>query len=106
MYQINQFFYLFYFLLRDENGKAFQSSRHIDKLAIIVIDALRYDFIMSNLKEPLMPFTMTSILKNNSCIITTKAHSPTVTMPRIKVSQLPRQLKFNIISYFNIKLLI
>lgn len=32
-----------------------------------------------------MPFTTSSILKNESCLVAIKADSPTVTMPRIKV---------------------
>ncbi|KAI6646903.1 GPI ethanolamine phosphate transferase 2 [Oopsacas minuta] len=53
-----------------------------DKLVIIVIDALRYDFVLS----PNSPMSFVSgMLSNNSArCFTGHAHAPTVTLPRIK----------------------
>lgn len=51
----------------------------IDKLVVIVIDALRTDFI----SKDFTPFIVSESL-NNGCISELKVESPTVTLPRIK----------------------
>lgn len=52
---------------------------NITKAVIIVIDALRLDFITPNL----MPLT-SSIWKKKGCLSEIKVETPTVTLPRIK----------------------
>lgn len=51
----------------------------------MVIDGLRYDFVFRDTTEKYMPFTTSSVLNNESCLIRLKAEAPTVTMPRLKV---------------------
>jgi len=59
----------------------------VKRLVLIVIDSLRADFV-----DPIksggwrMPFIQKSIVANDSCHLEVTAESPTVTMPRIKVS--------------------
>lgn len=51
----------------------------IDKLILIVIDALRYDFITYN-NTP----NMIKLIDKDGCLSLVKVESPTVTLPRIK----------------------
>nr|XP_022913906.1 GPI ethanolamine phosphate transferase 2 [Onthophagus taurus] len=51
----------------------------IDRLVLVVIDALRYDFV----NPENMPY-LSSLSKNNGCSSLVKVESPTVTLPRIK----------------------
>ena len=53
-----------------------------DKLVLIVIDALRYDFVLSP-NSP-MSFVTDMLLNNSARCYTGQAHAPTVTLPRIK----------------------
>lgn len=53
----------------------------IDRLVIVVIDALRMDFV----NEEMMPMLMSEINKSDGCVLKIAAKAPTVTMPRIKV---------------------
>ncbi|KAL0279217.1 UNVERIFIED_CONTAM: hypothetical protein PYX00_000822 [Menopon gallinae] len=72
--------------LFDRNDNTQHSAHHklFDKMVLMVIDALRYDFVFPNTSKRFMPFTTTSILNNESCLIKLKAQAPTVTMPRLK----------------------
>ncbi|XP_075217062.1 phosphatidylinositol glycan anchor biosynthesis class G [Lycorma delicatula] len=56
----------------------------IDKLVMIVIDAIRYDFIYGENGSSNMPYTDKLIKNNKCCLFKLKANAPTVTMPRIK----------------------
>lgn len=51
----------------------------IDKMVLVVIDALRYDFITYNNTPNLKTLTET-----NGCLSRVEVESPTVTLPRIK----------------------
>lgn len=53
--------------------------QHVDRIILIVIDALREDFI----HKDNMPF-ITSIYTQKGCIMSVEVKSPTVTLPRIK----------------------
>ncbi|XP_022782149.1 GPI ethanolamine phosphate transferase 2-like isoform X2 [Stylophora pistillata] len=53
------------------------------RVVIMLIDALRADFVYS--EQTRMPFTQELIRLNKSFSFMAKAHPPTVTMPRIKV---------------------
>ncbi|XP_014210578.1 GPI ethanolamine phosphate transferase 2-like [Copidosoma floridanum] len=57
----------------------------VKRLIIMVIDALRWDFVHGAQSSQNMPKT-TRLLRNTeaSCLYKTKVHTPTVTMPRIK----------------------
>lgn len=56
----------------------------LEKLVFIVIDALRADFIINDNLQTTMPF-LHSLHKNHSaCSFLAQAHTPTVTLPRIK----------------------
>ncbi|XP_068727731.1 GPI ethanolamine phosphate transferase 2-like [Montipora capricornis] len=52
------------------------------RLIIMLIDALRADFVFNERSK--MPFTQEMIRKNESFSFLARAHPPTVTMPRIK----------------------
>ncbi|XP_054717516.1 GPI ethanolamine phosphate transferase 2-like [Uloborus diversus] len=62
--------------------------KHYEKIILIVIDALRADFISSVLPnsdfEMLLPFTESLIRQQLAIPFVTEVFSPTVTMPRIK----------------------
>lgn len=55
----------------------------VKKLIIMIIDALRWDFITGS--KIAMPVTNNLIENSSASLLKTKVHSPTVTMPRIKV---------------------
>ncbi|XP_067027417.1 GPI ethanolamine phosphate transferase 2-like isoform X1 [Acropora muricata] len=57
-------------------------SAKFGRLVILLIDALRADFVFS--EQVKMPFTQEMIRNNQSFSFLAKAHPPTVTMPRIK----------------------
>lgn len=66
------------------NGKTVvQPSPMFDKLVIILIDALRSDFV---LKGNSMAHLGEIMLNNGGVSFEVRAHPPTVTLPRIKVS--------------------
>ena len=60
-----------------------QPSPMFDKLVIILIDALRSDFV---LKGNSMTHLGETMLNNGGVNFEVRAHPPTVTLPRIKVS--------------------
>jgi len=51
----------------------------------MIIDGIRYDFFTDPEYNAYMPFSSNLIKQNRSCLFRTRAASPTVTMPRIKV---------------------
>lgn len=55
--------------------------RHYNKTVLVLIDALRADFLFS----PDTPMSMTKKLVSQNLALVAKAHTPTVTLPRIKV---------------------
>lgn len=62
------------------NGEILNEIPHFDRSILMIIDALRYDFIKQ------MPFTWKLVNGNNTdaCLVKLKVHPPTVTMPKIK----------------------
>ncbi|KAL6424028.1 hypothetical protein ACFW04_009733 [Cataglyphis niger] len=56
----------------------------ITKLIIMVIDALRWDFIADSSRNVTMPMTNKLLTNSSGCLLQVKLQSPTVTMPRIK----------------------
>ncbi|XP_076292215.1 phosphatidylinositol glycan anchor biosynthesis class G isoform X1 [Lasioglossum baleicum] len=56
----------------------------VKRLVIMVIDALRWDFITGSIGKVAMPITSSLIANSSACLFQVKVHSPTVTMPRIK----------------------
>lgn len=57
----------------------------VKKLIIMVVDALRWDFVAGSVGEFAMP-VLNSLLANSSgCLLRVNLQAPTVTMPRIKV---------------------
>lgn len=59
------------------------------KFVFILIDALRADFLLpssTNDNLPKMKFLQRKIMNNETQSFLAKAHPPTVTLPRIKVS--------------------
>ena len=82
-------FFLGYFPLSTSNPKQLSSANTTpptpplyDKLVLVIIDALRYDFVLS----PSSPMSFVrEMLDNGSArCFTAQAHAPTVTLPRIK----------------------
>jgi ethanolaminephosphotransferase len=57
----------------------------VGRLVIMVIDALRRDFVEGAKGQLNMPYTASLIDGKKACLLTGKARPPTVTMPRIKV---------------------
>jgi len=57
----------------------------VGRLVIMVIDALRWDFVEGAEGRMNMPYTASLINGKKACLLTGKASPPTVTMPRIKV---------------------
>lgn len=51
----------------------------------MVIDALRWDFIMGSIGKIAMPVTSSLISNSSASLLQIKVQPPTVTMPRIKV---------------------
>jgi ethanolaminephosphotransferase len=69
-------------------GEASVSLPHTyDRLVLVVIDALRADFVLPGGTSSLaqMEFVKNLIHKNETYSYMARAHPPTVTMPRIKV---------------------
>ncbi|XP_076621223.1 phosphatidylinositol glycan anchor biosynthesis class G isoform X3 [Colletes latitarsis] len=56
----------------------------VKKLIIMVIDALRWDFITGSIGKVAMPVTSSLIANASACLFQAKVQPPTVTMPRIK----------------------
>lgn len=59
--------------------------KSVNKVVLIVIDGIRYDFFTESEFNVHMPFSTDLIKKNQSCLFRTIVNAPTVTMPRIKV---------------------
>jgi ethanolaminephosphotransferase len=55
------------------------------RLVIMVVDALRWDFVEGAKGRLNMPYTASLIDGKKACLLIGKARPPTVTMPRIKV---------------------
>ncbi|KAF6201932.1 hypothetical protein GE061_004328 [Apolygus lucorum] len=55
--------------------------RHYSKVVLMVIDALRLDFITDSDR---MPFLKELLKDGRSCMVSAKAEVPTVTLPRVK----------------------
>lgn len=66
--------------VENNNGKILNELPHFDRSILMIIDALRYDFVKQ------MPFTWKLVNGNNTdaCLVKLKVHPPTVTMPKIK----------------------
>ncbi|XP_014276007.1 GPI ethanolamine phosphate transferase 2 [Halyomorpha halys] len=58
--------------------------RHINRLILLVIDGMRFDFINGEGTEENMPFVSSIINKSDNCLLKVRVETPTVTMPRIK----------------------
>lgn len=58
------------------------------KVVIVLIDALRDDFVFGSKGKQFMPYTTQVVEKGTSYSFIAEAKPPTVTMPRIKVSGL------------------
>ncbi|XP_011337922.2 GPI ethanolamine phosphate transferase 2 isoform X2 [Ooceraea biroi] len=56
----------------------------VTRLIIMVIDALRWDFVAGPVGKEAMPVTSSLLINSSGCLIKAKLQSPTVTMPRIK----------------------
>lgn len=63
---------------RRNEGKDLNILPHFDRSILMIIDALRYDFVQQ------MPFTWKLINEKDACLVKLKVHPPTVTMPKIK----------------------
>lgn len=56
------------------------------KVVIVLIDALREDFVFGSKGKQFMPYTTQVVEKGTSYSFIAEVKPPTVTMPRIKVS--------------------
>ncbi|CAK9834102.1 GPI ethanolamine phosphate transferase 2 [Anthophora retusa] len=56
----------------------------VKRLIIMVIDALRWDFITGSVGKVAMHVTSSLLANSSACLLQAKVHPPTVTMPRIK----------------------
>ncbi|KAF3420554.1 hypothetical protein E2986_01438 [Frieseomelitta varia] len=54
------------------------------RLIVLIIDALRWDFIEGSVGKIAMPITSSLIVNSSAYLLQTKVQPPTVTMPRIK----------------------
>nr|CAD7430886.1 unnamed protein product [Timema monikensis] len=54
------------------------------KLVIMIIDALRWDFIGGSKGLDNMPYTSSLVMNDRACLLKGRVDPPTVTMPRIK----------------------
>lgn len=61
-----------------------QPKKQFDRIVIVLIDALRSDFIYDEREQ--MPFLSEQIKRGHANGYIVQAHPPTVTLPRIKVS--------------------
>lgn len=57
----------------------------VGRLVIMVVDALRWNFVEGAKGRLNMPYTASLIDGKKACLLIGKARPPTVTMPRIKV---------------------
>ncbi|XP_027844356.2 GPI ethanolamine phosphate transferase 2 [Aphis gossypii] len=58
--------------------------KSVNKVVLMVIDGIRYDFFTESEYNVYMPFSTDLIKQNQSCLFRTRVNAPTVTMPRIK----------------------
>ncbi|XP_045483164.1 GPI ethanolamine phosphate transferase 2 [Harmonia axyridis] len=63
----------------EQKTQKISNARNFDRTVIMVIDALRTDFV----NDDFMPLT-TTLIKKHGCLIDVSVASPTVTLPRIK----------------------
>ncbi|XP_034944555.1 GPI ethanolamine phosphate transferase 2 isoform X2 [Chelonus insularis] len=56
----------------------------VQKMIIMVIDALRWDFVNNSYITGSMPITSSLLRNKSACLLQVKVNAPTVTMPRIK----------------------
>lgn len=61
---------------------------HVKRTVMIVVDALRIDFIDVNIEQN-WPYLQNLIDRKNAHVSHARVHPPTVTLPRIKVSCYP-----------------
>jgi len=59
--------------------------KSVNKVVLMVIDGIRYDFFTESEYNVNMPFSTDLLKQNRSCLFRTRVNAPTVTMPRIKV---------------------
>lgn len=76
-------FFNFLYIYSFDTRRLYQTS--VNKVVFMVIDGVRYDFFTESEYNVHMPFSSDLIKQNRSCLFRTRANSPTVTMPRIKV---------------------
>jgi len=67
--------------------RTLQLPRIYDKVVLILIDALRADFVLPGVETDVqqMEYVKNLIVMNKTLSYTARAHPPTVTLPRIKV---------------------
>ncbi|XP_050441011.1 GPI ethanolamine phosphate transferase 2 isoform X2 [Adelges cooleyi] len=58
--------------------------KSVNKVVLMIIDGIRYDFFTEPEFYEHMPFVTKRINRNQSCLYRTRVNAPTVTMPRIK----------------------
>lgn len=72
-------------------------SPHVSKTVLIVIDALRYDFIVGNDTSSNFPYLHSLIAEKQACVFPCRVYLPTVTMPRIKVSVQVYEMRISVL---------
>ncbi|VVC29976.1 Hypothetical protein CINCED_3A001194 [Cinara cedri] len=65
-----------------DTHRLYQNS--VNKVVLMVIDGIRYDFFTDSEFNIYMPFSTDLIKQHRSCLFRTRVNAPTVTMPRIK----------------------
>ncbi|XP_076823896.1 GPI ethanolamine phosphate transferase 2, catalytic subunit-like isoform X1 [Clavelina lepadiformis] len=65
-------------------GQPTYQQAHYNKLVLVVIDAMRSDFISDAPYKKNMPFLQKTLSNGNAMVFTANAKAPTVTMPRLK----------------------
>ncbi|XP_063238510.1 GPI ethanolamine phosphate transferase 2 isoform X3 [Bacillus rossius redtenbacheri] len=58
--------------------------RVVGRLVLMVVDALRWDFVAGPAGATSMPYVSSQLGRGDSCLLQARADPPTVTMPRIK----------------------
>lgn len=74
---------LFLFFYSFDSQRLYHKS--VNKVVLMIIDGIRYDFFTEPEFYEHMPFVTKRINRNQSCLYRTRVNAPTVTMPRIKV---------------------
>lgn len=75
--------YFFHFIFSFDIQQLYKKS--VNKVTLMVIDGIRYDFFTKSEFNKFMPFSTDLIKKKQICLFCTRVNVPTVTMPRIKV---------------------